>query len=44
MRLFVMASDVSTCDLGLRGHANKLRKAKQRADLLKFSYVYLVTN
>ena len=41
-RLFVMASDVSTCNLRLHGHANELKVPKLRTDLLKNCYVYRV--
>lgn len=36
--LFVAASNVSTCERNLRGHAYKLFMPKPRTDMLKFSY------
>lgn len=41
-KFFVQSSNVSACDMNLRGNAYKLFVPKPRTDMLKFSFVYRV--
>jgi hypothetical protein len=42
-KYFVQSSNVSACDMNLRGNAFKLFVPKPRTDMLKFSFVYRVS-
>jgi exonuclease III len=42
-KFFVQSLNVSTCEMTLRGHANKLFIPKPRTDLIKFNFVYRVS-